>query len=359
MGFAYRPGVLPTRPRLLLVSMYPLDQGMWGPIVRITNLRDELSKRVDLDLISGYRGERRRQLTRYAFTGRQRGLAGVYVESSTFLPAEADLAFLALAKGLGIPVLTYVRDAYQLFPEYYPITSLRRRIAALAFRPAIRALSMVSSTVAFPSRGLAQVVLGTADGAVIIPPGAPPPITVPRRPGARRLLFVGNGTLEAQGAGRLIRAVGIARERGVDVELTIVSRPGEAPPSPHPAWLRAVQAEGPSITALLADVVACVIPRPRSQYNDLAVPVKLFDYLAMGRPLLVTDCTEQAAIVAESGAGLIVRDDEHSLADGVARILAADAEQLDGWSERARRAALEHAWPIRADSILATLGIAA
>ncbi len=346
-----------SRQRLLLISMYPLDQGMWGPTVRITNLRDELSKRVELDLVSGYRGRRRRELVRYAVSGRMRGLAGVYVESSTFLPAEADIAFLALAKGLGIPILTYVRDAYQLFPEYYPITSFRRRVAALAFLPAVRALAKVSSTLAFPSRGLAEVVLGNADDAVIIPPGSPSPVSVPRRSGARRLLFVGNGTVDAQGAGRLITAVGMARDTGVDVELTIVSRPGEAPPPPHPAWLNVVRAEGRSIAALLPDVVACVIPRPRSTYNDLAVPVKLFDYLALGRPLLVTDCTEQAAVVAEAGAGLIVRDDEHSLADGVAQMLAAGPEQLDRWSDRARRAALEHAWPTRAASILETLGI--
>jgi hypothetical protein len=351
--------VLPSRPRLLLVSMYPLDQGLWGPIVRITSLRDELSTRVDLDLVSGYRGQRRGELARYAFSGRLRGLAGVYVESSTFLPAEADIAFLALARSLGIPVLTYVRDAYQLFPEYYPMTTLRRRVAAQAFVPAFRALAAVSTDVAFPSRGLADVVLGKAADAVIIPPGEPAPVAVPRSADARRLLFVGNGTLEAQGARRLITAVGIARDQGVDAELTIVSRPGEAPPPPHPAWLRLVQAEGSGITALLPDTVATVIPRPRSRYNDLALPVKLFDYLALGRPLLVTDCTEQAAIVADAGAGLVVSDDDVSLADGVSRMLSAEAAQLDRWSDRAREAALQHAWHERATTILETLGIPA
>ena len=344
-------------PRLLLVSMYPLDQGMWGPTVRISNLRRELESRVELDLVSGYRGPRRTALARYAMSGRLRGLDAVYVESSTFLPAEADVAFLGLARALGIPVLTYIRDAYQLFPEYYPMTSWRRRTAARAFLPAMRALAVVSSRLAFPSRGLAAVVLGSDDGAVIIPPGSPPPLSVPRRPGARSILFVGNGTVQAQGAARLIRAVTLARERGGDVELTIVSRPGEEPPGNHPGWLRVLNAEGDAIAALLPEVIATAIPRPRGRYNDLAVPVKLFDYLAYGRPLLVTDCTEQAAVVADADAGVIVSDDERAMADGVLRMVGADAAQIDRWSENARRAALASSWSARADTILETLDI--
>ena len=337
--------------------MYPLDQGLWGPIVRITNLRDALSERVDLDLIGGYREARRPKLLEYGFSGRLRGLDGIYVESSTFLPAETDYAFLALARALGIPVLTYVRDAYQLFDEYYPRTTLRRRLAARAFLPAVRALMRVSSAVAYPSRGLARVVRGTDLDAVVIPPGAPAPVQVSRRPNANRLLFVGNGTLEAQGGPRLLAAVQAARERGTDVELTVVSRPGESPPEPHPPWMRVVRAEGQEIVALLPDVIACVIPRPRGAYNDLAVPVKLFEYLAFGRPLLVTDCTEQAAIVASADAGLVVGDSVVNIAEGVVRLRAAEQAQLDRWSDNASDAARANSWRARATTILETLDI--
>lgn len=337
--------------------MYPLDQGMWGPTVRISNLRRELERRVRLDLVAGYRTPRRLALARYAMSGRLRGLDAVYVESSTFLPAETDVAFLGLARALRIPVLTYIRDAYQLFPEYYSVTSWRRRIAARAFLPITRALAAVSSRLAFPSRGLAGVVLGSDDGAVIIPPGSPPLLSVPRRPGARSLLFVGNGTVEAQGAGRLIRAVALARDRGGDVDLIIVSRPGEEPSGNHPAWLRVLNAEGKALAALLPGVIATVIPRPRGRYNDLAVPVKLFDYLAFGRPLLVTDCTEQASVVDDAAAGIIVSDDESAMADGVLRMIGADQAQLDRWSENAGRTARANSWGERADTILETLGL--
>jgi hypothetical protein len=331
--------------------MYPLDRGRWGPTVRIGHMRDELGRLVDLDLVAGTRGARRAALARYAVSGRLRGLDGIYVESSSFMPAEADLAFLGLAKALGISILTYIRDAYQLFDDYGAPTTLRERVARAAFRPTVRALSAVSSRLAFPTEGLARAVAGETAEVLLLPPGAPRPVEVPRRDGANRILFVGDARLPAQGADRLVSAVGIARERAAAVELEVVSRPDQGPPPPHPDWLHVRHAEGDDIHALLPDVLATVIPRPRGPYNDLALPIKLFDYLSYGRPLLVTDCVEQARVVRTADAGIVSGDDADALADGVMRLASAPAEQLDRWSRNAHAAARASAWSERAVAI--------
>ena len=337
------------------MSMYPLDQGSWGPTVRISHLRDELTRLVDLDVVAGYRGARRAALARYAFGGRLRGLDGIYVESSSFLPAETDIAFLGLARALGIPVLTYIRDAYQLFEDYYRADSLRRWIGARAFIPAMRALGSVSTHLAFPSLGLARAVVGEAAGSVLLPPGSPHPIDIRRDATAQGLLFVGDARLPAQGGERLIAAVGRAREQGVNVGLIMVSRPGQEPPSPHPAWLQMVRAEGDGIVRLLPDVLATVIPRPRNAYNDLALPIKLYDYLAYGRPLLVTDCEEQARVVRDSDAGIVMGDDVHAMADAIGRVASASPSELDRWSANAHAGARSAAWSERATAIVRAL----
>ena len=163
-----------------------------------------------------------------------RGLDGIYVESSTFLPAESDFAFLGLSRALGIPVVTYVRDAYQLFPEYYPRDTLKRRLGAAAFLPAIRALRATSSRLAFPTAGLAEAVLGPDADALLLPPGAPPPVDVPRSPTANRILYVGDARLPAHGADRLISAVEIARRaaHGSRARRRQPPRPGSEPAAP-------------------------------------------------------------------------------------------------------------------------------
>lgn len=338
--------------------MYPLDRGMWGPTVRITHLRDELDRLVDLDVVAGYRGARRLGLLRYAFSGRLRRLDGIYVETSSFLASEADLAVLALARGLRVPVLTYIRDAYQLFPDFYPVDSPRRWLGARAFLPMVRALRSVSSALAFPTHGLAEAVGVAIDGAVILPPGAPPPARVDRLPSANRLLFVGDARHGVHGVDRLIAAVAAARQRGIDVELTVVSRPGQEPPGRHPEWMRVERAEGPAIRALLPDVIATVIPRPRSAYNDLALPIKLMDGLAYGRPLLVTDCPEQARVVADADAGIVTSDAPQAMANAIGQLVSAMPDQLAAWSANATAAAERASWSVRARAILDALGVA-
>ena len=101
----------------------------------------------------------------------------------------------------------------------------------------------------------------------------------------------------------------------MDLELDVVSRAGQDPSPPHPPWLRVHRAEGDAIHALLPDVIATAIPRPRNRYNDLALPIKLFDCLSYGRPLLVTDCTEQARVIADADAGIVTRDDPEAIAE--------------------------------------------
>lgn len=335
--------------------MYPLDRGVWGPIARITHLRDELSRRVTLDVIAAERGPRRGLLLRYVLGGRLRGLAGIYVENSSTLPSETDVAFLALARLLGVPVVTYVRDAQYLFPEYYPVTSLRRRLARALFLPAVRLLREVSSRTGYPSLGLARAVRDRSPHPLLLPPGSPNPVDVPRRADARALLFVGGMRHAVHGYDLLVEAVERVRSEGHDVEVICVSRPGEEPPT-RPPWLRVGRGSAAEIHAVLPQVLASVQPRRRSPYNDLAVPIKVMEYLSYGRPLLVTDCVEQARIVRDAEAGIVVADGSEAMADGIRRLVTASAGDLDRWSANAVAAARDAGWDRRAEAILALFG---
>jgi len=335
--------------------MYPLDQGSWGPTVRISHLRDELAQLVDLDLVSGYRSARRWALIRYALSGRLRGLRGIYVENSSSLPGETDLAFLALARMLRIPVLTYIRDAQYLFPEYYHGGGLKRRLARALFLPAVRLLRAVSSLVGYPSIGLARAVDEKSPQPNLLPPGSPPPVEVARGPDPRSLLFVGPMRYEAHGLDLMIDSVERARAMGHRVEVICVSRPGEEPPEPRPDWLRVAHASGEGIHRLLPGVIACMTPRRRSPYNDLAVPIKVMEYLSYGRPLVVTDCTEQARIVREADCGLVAEDTADALAAAIATLFEASSDQIDRWAANARAAASDASWSSRARTIVGLL----
>jgi glycosyltransferase involved in cell wall biosynthesis len=338
--------------------MYPLDRGLWGPTARITQIRDALHKQVRLDVVSGTRRERVGRLARFAVSGRLRGLDGIYVESSTALPGPIDIVFLALARLLRIGVVTYVRDAYQLFPEYYPVRGPRSWASRAAFRPAIRLLGAVSSRLAFPSRGLAAV-LSSDPAPLLVPPGAGlRPQTDPRSD-ARSILYVGSMRQAVQGASILVEGIQRVRDQGRDVDLLCVVRPGEEPGRDVPSWVRIVRAEGAGIDRLLPEVLMSVIPRRVTPYNDLAVPIKLMDYLGYGRPVVVTATRETGRIVREAEAGVVVPDDAGGIARGIIAVLDADPDQRAAWARSARAAARANAWETRAGMILDALGVTA
>lgn len=323
--------------------------------MRISHLRDELSRLTNLDLVAGHRAPRRWQLVRYVLSGRLRGVRGVYVENSSSLPSETDIAFLALARMLRIPVLTYVRDAQYLFPEYYQAGGLRRRLARALFRPAIGLLRAVSSLVAYPSVGLARSVGDSTPSPTLLPPGSPTPVSVPRRSDARSLLFVGPMRYAAHGLDLLVAAVDRVRSSGHAVDVICVSRPGEEPPQPRPEWLRVEHLSGSGIHDLLPGVLASVTPRRRSPYNDLAVPIKVMEYLSYGRPLIVTDCIEQARIVRQSDSGLVAEATVDGFAEAITTLLAAPTNQIDRWSSNAHAAAVDASWANRAGTIVRLL----
>jgi glycosyltransferase involved in cell wall biosynthesis len=350
------------RPRILLLAMYQLDEGRSGPTLRIGQLREALARRVPLDLVSGTRLRRSGALLSYLLGARLRGLGGIYVESSTSIPGPADLLFLAVARSLRIPVVSYIRDAYQLFPEYYPLTSWHHRISRAAFLPVFRALARISSVVAFPSRGLARAVLGATDraeAAALLPPGARLPDVTKVDPGARGILYVGSLAHSVNGGDLLVEAIRLARARVHDLELICVVPRGQEPLEAHEAGIEVVHASGPEIDRLLPRVLATITPRRKTPYNDLAVPIKVMEYLGYGRPLIVTDTVETAAIVRSANCGIVVPDTAQGLADGIVTVAKASATQLNRWGKAARAAAAANSWDVRAASILELLGVTA
>lgn len=97
----------------------------------------------------------------------------------------------------------------------------------------------------------------------------------------------------------------------------------------------------------LSRATVLCIPHPANAYMDVALPVKLFDSMAAGRPLVVTPRRETAAIVDRRGVGLVTAGDRpEDLAAALERLVADEplARQLGA---RAREVAeQEYDWRI-------------
>ncbi len=108
------------------------------------------------------------------------------------------------------------------------------------------------------------------------------------------------------------------------------------------SWIRVAAAPYPALSAHLAEATVLCVPHPPSAYMDVALPVKLLDGMAAGRPLVVTPRTETVRLVERARCGLVARGDTpEDLAAPLLRALE-DEALARRLGEAGRRAAVEH-----------------
>ncbi len=115
---------------------------------------------------------------------------------------------------------------------------------------------------------------------------------------------------------------------------------GHRPHDEIPLYLRA------------ADVV--VLPNSAKQeISRLSTsPMKLFEYMAAGRPMVASDLPSLREVLNHENALLVAPDDPSALAEGI-RTLVADTQRAAALAGRARRDVERYTWEKRATAILA------
>jgi glycosyltransferase involved in cell wall biosynthesis len=86
-------------------------------------------------------------------------------------------------------------------------------------------------------------------------------------------------------------------------------------------WLHVYHLTGKDLERVYRRSAIAVVPRLKDVYNDLAMPVKLFEYLSYGLPVVATNCTEMANFISHNEVGLIAEDNALSLADRILQLV--------------------------------------
>jgi glycosyltransferase involved in cell wall biosynthesis len=253
----------------------------------------------------------------------------VVAETPPLFTAVAGVAYARL-KGAGLAV-----NASDLWPESaIELGALSGRASAAAAYALARLCYRRSSVITAPTAGIVAA-LGShpeAAGKVVhVPPAvdlerfAPAAPRAPRTDAPLRVLYAGTLGL-AQGLPTLVQAAALAGPEVV--QLTIA---GDGPAAADLAAesrarnLTNVRMLGPVEPAGVPDLYehsdAGVVPlRDRPVFSG-AVPTKLLEVLAAGRPAIVSARGESAELVLEAQAGMAVApEDPHALAAAFARL---------------------------------------
>ena len=256
-----------------------------------------------------------------------------------------------------VPIGIYYRDAYWKFPDYFKIRGAKRVEVLLRYRSDLLLYNHIASVLFFPTSSLASV-FDTRIPKIILPPGGENKIDKKRdlcQP--VRAIYVG-GITSRYGLDLLLQSFQLVNQNH-QVILELVCRREEFDVISNDRgyllgfpWLNVHHISGEALEELYNTVHFGVVPRLKDRYNDLAMPVKLFEYLSFGLPVIVTHCHEMSQFVKENGCGLVCKDDPESLAESIQqligdpdlyRVLSRNAVQaiLHGnlWEDRARTVA--------------------
>ena len=338
------------RPQVLMLGQYPLDQIDIAPKVRTQAIWQALTRIADVTFVTGTRASRRRPLQRLIAQGNLGHFDCAYLEAATSTSMETDLLLISLLRAAQVPLGVYIRDAYNLF-EMAPTESVKEKILHMGWFVSQWWYRQNATTLFFPSQMLADVfsfprreVLMPAGEAAKLPPVFAGPF--------RYVLFAGR--LDAgNGWNHLRPAMDIVTARFPQVRLLALTKlevDGEVP-----SWLEIRRGTLDDVRADLPEIACGVVPRPHSVYNDMAIPLKLMDYLSLGLPLVTTRCKEMAELVTADGLGLTSDDTPEGLAENICRIFAEPGLRQE-LAQSARQSFLaRHTWDQRARQLVESL----
>lgn len=327
-----------------------------------------------VELVTGYARERRaaiRRIQRQVREGRRFDF--VYSESTSMptamtephhLPLHPllDFGFLNWMRRHGVATGWFYRDVYWRFDLYRQAVPLAKRLPAVAFYwyEWLQARRSVDHLF-LPSVEMIRVLpRGWPEHKVsALPPGCE--IFDGERRDARtdptrlEVLYVGGIRPPLYDLTPLVDAV----HRAGHARLTLVCRPDE--------WralagyydrgnaheLRVVHAGGTELHSLYAQADVFAIVRKTHAYLEFAMPVKLFEALGHGVPVVTTGGTAVARFVAGEKIGWVVTDERElvNLFDS----LVVNRDALVAMRERVRRVRHRHTWTDRARQVAATL----
>ena len=280
-----------------------------------------------------------------------------YIESSTYpIMFHDDRALFSLLKSRKVPIGYFYRDFYRKFPELFPrrkgfINTLKEKyLDFLQWRTDVAVSN--ADIVYVPSEKAGELLDNFYT--VPLPPAGEDRIENRRAPSST-CIYIG-GITNHYGGKMLLDAFEILNQNGNKYRLILVCRKQEWHSFKHPAkdapWLEVHHTSGDGLEPLYAQAsVALLAPKSDYAYNDLAVSVKLFEYMGHGLPVVSVNSASMDKIIQKYELGLSVPYDAQAFADAVAEICS-NKEKYDRFCENTENAIRkENLWIHRAEQI--------
>lgn len=253
-----------------------------------------------------------------------------YIEPSTYpLQPLIDYKVILYLKKLNIPVGIFYRDAYWMFGDNNMYSGLKKIELKIRHILDLKFYKRTSNIMYFPSNSMAKY-FKFSQPKIALPPGALKNNKLVRYRGTESnkvtAIYVG-GISKWYGPKLLLDSFQKVNKEGIRVNLILVCRKEEYTNNArlfenyvNEKWLCIRHLKGKDLNEAYSQADFSIIPILKGEYNDFAVPIKLFEYLSYGLPILATNCTEVEEIINNNKLGIVVNDNVTAFAEGLAKI---------------------------------------
>ncbi len=263
-----------------------------------------------------------------------------------------DIRFLRFCRRSGIPVGLFYRDIYWQFPEYEKqLGPLLTRALRSRYRADLRGYRTAVDRIYLPSMRMAEYLPPqNRPQAAALPPGLT--IQESQSPDSGvAMLFVG-------GLGSYYRLHEAVRgvEQAADARLVLCAPEAQWKSVEHEYRQHAglstevVHASGDELETLYDRTNLGSLFMEPIEYRQFAAPMKMYEYLGHGKPIVATEGTLVGEFVEQHGVGWTIPYEAAALAELLDR-LNTDREELRASVERVRSAREEHTWEARAREV--------
>ena len=263
----------------------------------------------------------------------------------------------------GIPIGLFYRDAYWK----YGLTKKGKGAGALMKDFAIRMLQArdlkrfkkYCDIIYLPTQTAAES--WGFERYKLLPPGCDTTAAVPQKSGSTSCALYVGGVGEMYGTSTMLDAFSNINKGKVTVRLKLICRENEWAgldeiyrDLEESDWLEVLHISGDALAQQYAAADFAIHPLKKTAYNDTAMPVKIMEYLAYGKPMVVTNCVEMSRFVTENHIGIVADNTAKDMERAILR-LAQDTELRHELENNCYIVRERHAWRCRAEQVLEEL----
>jgi glycosyltransferase involved in cell wall biosynthesis len=285
-----------------------------------------LEKGYDVFLLAGSVQERKNKLKKLKKEENIKDFTFCYSEPSTYpVHPIIDYKIYFYLKRNGVPIGLYYRDAYWKYKEYFKRKLIRKIFLKIRYKLDLFVFSRTLKIIFFQTESFANTFNIKIKKEILPPAGEIKEQKFYKQSADKKIkncLYVG-GISKRYGTDILLGALELVNKKE-PVNLTVICRKEEfqkesliLKPFLYKNWVSFVHASGDKLSDFYATADFGIIPLKNDAYNPLVLPVKLFEYLTYGLPMIVTDCKEMGKFVKNNKIGIVCKDNTESLAEAI------------------------------------------